>query len=72
MSPQGDTYDVDDPGVAKAEGESWEDVADRRPAPESCPACHVVGDGDEVLAHGQRWCANGDCDVVSYREGETA
>ncbi|WP_324757151.1 hypothetical protein [Haloarcula montana] len=30
MSDQGDTYDVDDPGVPNGEGESWEEVSQRR------------------------------------------
>lgn len=35
-----------------------------------CPGCGQEGDGDDVLAHDQRYCANTDCRVVSFSEGE--
>lgn len=37
-----------------------------------CPSCGYEGNGDEVLAGGQRWCGNGDCRVVSFTEGDDA
>jgi len=32
-----------------------------------CPGCSSLGDGDDVLANGQRWCPNTGCRVVSFR-----
>ena len=63
---------VDEMSVGEAEAKGLRPckICTHDPGGAACPACGRVGDGDDVLADGQRWCGTDDCRVVSYHVGD--
>lgn len=69
----GDLYGIDDPGVPAEEGESWQDVVDRRQGDsECCPGCGAEGGLEKTFAPGQRRCPADQCAVVTFMDGSGA
>lgn len=73
MGSEGNTYDVDDPGVPNEDGESWQELVERRAGPTHCPSCSAEGDLEDSLAPNQRRCPTPTerCGVVTFLEADS-